>query len=88
MQTQFNFSAESCSLEIQHILNINEIFFKRSQTNLLLQDTDFIKSVSLLEGTACTGVHCIEYSVFGELGRKEGETRLQRLMVVALGRAK
>ena len=28
------------------------------------------------------------YSVFGELGRKEGEVRLQRLMVVLLGRAK
>ena len=29
-----------------------------------------------------------QHSVFGELGRKEGEVRLQRLMVVLLGRAK
>lgn len=39
---------------MQRVLNMNGIFFKRSQTNLLLQVTDFIKSMFLLEGTART----------------------------------
>ena len=74
MQTKFNFSAESCLLEIQHILNMSGVFFKRSQTNLL-HDAGFVKSLSLLEGTACTGVQGVENTVFGGLGREETVVR-------------
>lgn len=50
---------------------MNGIFFKRFQISLLLQDTAFIKSMFLLEGTACRVVQCVEYNVFGEVGRNE-----------------
>lgn len=63
--------------------------FKRSHINLLLQATDCVKVCSFFKGTSMyrSSVHSAVYAE-SLLERKEWrEMRVQRLVVIALGRA-